>query len=69
MPVQLQDLSFRNLSAVRYDIIVMMENVPLIVIGATIPRVKERMPWERETAADIDAEWREKVKKSDEGGN
>ena len=61
-------------------IIVLIANIPVLVfIGygiynavtapATIPKVKERMPWERGTAADIDAEWKEKVKERDEGSN
>ena len=61
-------------------IIVLIANIPVLVfIGygiynavtapATIPKVKERMPWEGETAADIDVEWKEKVKERDEGSN
>ena len=55
-------------------IIVLIANIPvLIFIGyglynavnspSTIPKVKERMPWDKGNPLAVDTEWREKIKK------
>ena len=55
-------------------IIVLIANIPVLVFivygiynavtsPSTVPKVKERMPWDKGNPLDVDREWREKQKK------
>ena len=57
------------------SIIVLLANIPVLVfIGygiynavksePTIPKVKERMPWDKGSPLDVDQEWRETINES-----